>query len=70
MSAPDLIRMANQIAANFHAYPHEQAVASVAEHIRGFWDPRMRAELASLLKKSDGAGLSDLARQGAQRVCG
>ena len=37
----NLIRMANQIAANLQ---HEDDVPSaVAEHIRLFWDPRMKA---------------------------
>lgn len=37
----NLIRMANQIAANLQ---HEADIpAAVAEHIRLFWDPRMKA---------------------------
>lgn len=41
----DLIRMSNQIAANFAHHPPEQAAAEVANHIKMFWSPRMRAEL-------------------------
>ena len=69
MSERELIRMANQIAANFHPYPHDEAVAAVADHIRAFWDPRMRAGLAALLGKGEASGLSNLARQGAERAC-
>lgn len=48
----NLVRMANQIAANLQ---HEADVpGAVAEHIRLFWDPRMR----SLILAADGAGLS------------
>lgn len=37
----NLVRMANQIAANLQ---HEDDVPSaIAEHIRLFWDPRMKA---------------------------
>ncbi|MGE0213821.1 MAG: formate dehydrogenase subunit delta, partial [Parvibaculaceae bacterium] len=33
--------MANQIADYFRAYPHEEAVKEVANHLKSFWDPRM-----------------------------
>jgi formate dehydrogenase subunit delta len=37
----NLVRMANQIAANLAHEP--DPVAATAQHIRSFWDPRMRA---------------------------
>jgi formate dehydrogenase subunit delta len=37
--------MANQIASNFAAQGEAQAVAATAEHIRLFWDPRMKAAI-------------------------
>lgn len=40
-----MIRMANQIAAYFEAYPHAEAVSGIAGHIKNFWDPRMRKQL-------------------------
>ncbi|MBU6252732.1 MAG: formate dehydrogenase subunit delta [Alphaproteobacteria bacterium] len=41
----NLVRMANQIAANLQ---HEADVAqAVADHIRLFWDPRMRRLILS-----------------------
>ncbi|HTH96297.1 MAG TPA: formate dehydrogenase subunit delta [Stellaceae bacterium] len=36
-----LVRMANQIAAYFQSYPHDEAVEGVSEHLRKFWEPRM-----------------------------
>ena len=43
---PDsLIRMANQIAANFINLAPDAAAAAVANHIKTFWAPPMRAEL-------------------------
>lgn len=46
MNTPDrLVAMANQIAANLAREP--QPAAAVAEHIRLFWDPRMKAMLAA-----------------------
>ncbi|NOG70634.1 formate dehydrogenase subunit delta [Roseicella sp. DB1501] len=41
-----LIRMANQIAAFFRAYPEAEAVAGTREHIQAFWTPGMRRALA------------------------
>jgi formate dehydrogenase subunit delta len=42
---PDLIRMANQIAANFAHHPVDQAAREVAAHLTAFWTPTMRSEL-------------------------
>ena len=45
MTRADLVRMSNQIAANFRHHPPEQAAAEVANHMRMFWPPLMRSEL-------------------------
>jgi formate dehydrogenase subunit delta len=47
-----LVMMANQIAANLATA--DNPVAATAEHIRLFWDPRMKAMISAY----DGAGLS------------
>ncbi|TNC26553.1 formate dehydrogenase subunit delta [Amycolatopsis alkalitolerans] len=39
------VRLANEIAAQFHHLPPKEAAAAIAAHIRQFWDPRMRADL-------------------------
>jgi len=39
------IRLANEIAVQFAHQPPEQAAAAIAQHIRQFWDPRMKADL-------------------------
>jgi formate dehydrogenase subunit delta len=44
------IRLANEIAAQFHRQPPDQAAAAIAQHIRQFWDPRMQADL---LRRTD-----------------
>jgi formate dehydrogenase subunit delta len=54
MEAERLLAMANQIAAFFRAYPHDQAVGGVADHIRQFWDPRSRRRLVA-----EAAGAAD-----------
>ena len=38
----NLVYMANQIGKFFESQGHDQEVAGVADHIRKFWDPRMR----------------------------
>jgi hypothetical protein len=44
MDDTTLVRMANQIAAFFHASGHDAGVKGTAGHIRSFWDPRMRRQ--------------------------
>ena len=60
---PDLLRMANQIAANFAYLEAESAAPAVAAHLRHFWSPLMRAEL---VQGAGDAGLSPLARAAAE----
>jgi len=45
MSPEKLVLMANQIGKAFAHEGEERAVAAVADHLRKFWDPRMRAAL-------------------------
>ncbi len=42
MSPDKLAYMANQIGKFFAHQKHDQAVASIADHLQRFWDPRMR----------------------------
>jgi formate dehydrogenase subunit delta len=48
MHEQPVVRLANDIAAQFHHQPVPIAANAVAEHIRSFWDPRMRAQLLAL----------------------
>ena len=45
MSPEKLAYMANQIGRFFAHQPHEQAVASIEDHLLKFWDPRMRRDI-------------------------
>lgn len=56
-----VIRMANQIARNLEVHGEEEAIAETAEHIRLFWDPRMKAQAFALLAEPD-CGFSKEAR--------
>ena len=49
MSPEKLAYMANQIGKFFAHQPREQAVAAIADHIRRFWDPRMRRDILAHL---------------------
>lgn len=52
-----LVYMANQIARNFAIMGDEEAARATAEHIRLFWDPRMRKQIGAARR----AGLSPIA---------
>jgi formate dehydrogenase subunit delta len=45
MSPDKLVHMANQIGTFFATQPREQAADAIADHLRKFWDPRMRAQI-------------------------
>lgn len=68
MALTDIVRMANQISDFFSAYPHEVAVKETATHIRNFWDPRMRRQLAEHLETSGGDGLKPVALDAAKSL--
>ena len=45
MDLKHLTYMANQIARNFAAQGDEVAAAATAQHLKLFWDPRMKAAI-------------------------
>jgi formate dehydrogenase subunit delta len=47
MDLKQLRAMANQIARNFAIQGDEAAIAATAEHLRLFWDPRMKAAIVA-----------------------
>jgi formate dehydrogenase subunit delta len=61
MNSDHLIDMANQIGAFFASMPdRDEALAGIADHIRRFWEPRMRRTLL--------ASLADPASETAKRA--
>lgn len=56
MKIEKLVYMANQIGKFFAAQGDEAMVAGVADHLKKFWDPRMRAQILAHLD-AGGAGL-------------
>ena len=64
-----LIYMANQIGKFWTSQGQETAPAAIAEHIRKFWDPRMRAAILRHLD-AGGDGLDPLVRAAVERLSG
>lgn len=61
MRVEKLTMMANQIAAFFKAQGEAAAPAAIADHLKKFWDPGMRADIIAHLE-AGGAGLDPLVR--------
>jgi formate dehydrogenase subunit delta len=64
MDIHHLVSMANQIADFFKTSNPDRgdAVAATAQHLRSFWDPRMRREIVAHLADKGGEGLNEIAR--------
>lgn len=58
MDLQHLTHMANRIGTFYAAMPdHDEALAGIADHLRKFWEPRMRRQLLDAI---DNHGVSDL----------
>ena len=64
MDITHLQLMVDQIARNFAVQGEAEAVAATAQHIRDFWDPRMKAAI----KGAGRAGLSAIAAAAVERL--
>lgn len=68
MDSVRLVTMANDIANFFAGEPdRDAAVAGVTNHLRRFWEPRMRQQIVSYLA-AGGSGLSPLAAEAVARL--
>ena len=62
MDIHHLVKMANDIADFFEAEEDKsKAAKGVADHLKNFWDPRMRREILRYVDQQGGAGLKPLA---------
>jgi formate dehydrogenase subunit delta len=61
MQADKLVHMANQIARAFAVEGEATAITATANHLKLFWDPRMRREILVHLE-AGGEGLDSVAR--------
>ena len=60
-----LIKMTNEIGeffAGVEANDPQAAARDVANHLRRYWEPRMRAQMLKYYEERQGAGLSELAK--------
>ena len=62
-----LVYMANQIGKFFASQGADQAVTGTAEHIRKFWNPRMRTTIIAHLAEG-GAGLEPNVRAALEKL--
>lgn len=67
MSPDKLVYMANQIGHFFAHEGEDRAAADIAEHLRQFWDPRMRAAIIAHLANG-GAGLDPASRRAVESL--
>ncbi len=67
MSPEKLVMMANQIGAFFATQKHTDAVAATADHLKKFWEPRMRRQIVTHLD-AGGQGLTPVVRDAVARL--
>lgn len=68
MNVQHLVKMVNQIEAFFRSEPDRSvAVEGIAGHLKRFWDPRMRTQIAAHLE-AGGEGMSELAKEAVRRI--
>ena len=61
MDIEHLVYMANQIGAFFEGEPDQQVgVNAVANHLKKFWDPRMRKAILQHVEDQGGDGLKNI----------
>ncbi len=63
-SSEKLVMMANQIARNLMVHGDDEAASLTADHIRKFWEPRMREQILGCLEQ----GLSPVARRAVEQI--
>ncbi len=61
---PPHVRLANDVAAHLAHLPLDGAARAVADHLRAFWDPRMRTALLEHVA-AGGDGLDPIALRAA-----
>jgi formate dehydrogenase subunit delta len=69
MDAKRLTAMANEIGAFFRLQGESAAVAGIEDHMRKYWDPRMRRQIIDHLA-SGGDGLELVVRAAVARLDG
>ena len=61
MDLDNLVHMANRIAAFFSAQPDRaEALAGIADHLKKFWDPRMRTQILAAVDAGQTGDMSEI----------
>ena len=64
MDLAHLTVMANRIGDFFQAMPdRDEGLAGIAEHLRKFWEPRMRRQLLAAIDAGEAAELQPMVRE-------
>lgn len=66
-SAEKLVMMANQIVRNLAVNGEDKVAALAADHMRKFWDPRMRAQIRQHVK-AGAVGLTPLGKRAVEQL--
>ena len=65
MDIEHLVTMANQIGAFFETEAERgEAADAIANHLKKFWDPRMRRQIVAYVEQNNGLGLNDAVLEG------
>ena len=67
MKAELMVHNANQIALYFASYPREEAIAGVLDHLKKFWERRMKDQIIQYVAQG-GNGLHELAVEAVKRL--
>jgi formate dehydrogenase subunit delta len=62
-----MVHNANQIALYFAAFPREEAIQGVLDHITKFWERRMKDQLLDYVAKGN-TGLHELVLEAVKRM--
>jgi formate dehydrogenase subunit delta len=68
MDMERLVIMANQIGDFFAPYPPNRRTEGIRNHLRTYWDPRMREALLDYISKEGGTNLQDHVIAGAKSL--
>ena len=68
MTTKRLVHMANQVTSFFGSCSEAEAIEGTFNHVKSFWDPRMRREIEAHLAQKEGEGLSAIALAAVKRL--
>lgn len=68
MDKSNLIKMANDIGSFFKSEPDRTlAIAGIEQHIKNFWEPRMRKEIVEYIENG-GTDLMDIVSEAVKKL--